>query len=289
MYSMKINLNGGIMWSSTQLVTQLMEMGIQSGDTLLMHTSLRLLGDVRDRSSTLLNSILKVIGEDGTLMVPTFTTSCADSTESITDDSERNALRMLTPSFNRETTPSDVHLTGYFSEEVRNHAASKRSDHPIYSFASIGAQSEFLTQSSPLSYPLGSSGPLHKLHQIDGKVLLIGVDQTVNISLRLAEIWAQCPYIHRSIEAKSADNRWIKVEGVLQCRNGFERISPLLRNSRILKSGRLGDADCFIMSQRMLVSMGVAVLAGDPSAILCRNEACSGCMQAWKMCRETTV
>ncbi len=277
------------MWSCTQLVTQLKDMGIQQGDTLLMHTSLRSLGDVRDRSATLLNAVLNVIGVEGTLMVPTFTASCADSTENMTDESERNALRMLTPSFNRKTSPSDVHLTGYFSEEVRNHAGSKRSDHPIYSFASIGAQAEFLTQSTPLSYPLGSSGPLHKLHQLDGKVLLVGVDQTVNISLRLAEIWAKCPYIHRSIEVKSADNRWVKVEGVLQCRTGFERITPLLRNSRIMKTGRLGDADCYIMSHRMLVSMGVAMLAGDPSAILCRNESCSSCIQARKMCRETTV
>jgi aminoglycoside N3'-acetyltransferase len=166
---------------------------------------------------------------------------------------------------------------------VRQQPDALRSHHPVVSFAAIGANAAFLTENVPFHYPLGSESPLARLNQLDGWVLLIGVGHKVNSSLHLAEVWAEAPYIHRSARLKTAPGRFTTMQGSPECSAGFSKIEKVLRQGRLLREGYVGNAPSQLMRQRQLVSMAVAILRGDPSSLLCDNEACPWCSVARKL------
>lgn len=100
--------------------------GIQPGDTILFHSDMScFFGQNPGRSkkqvaTELLDGILAFLGEEGTLVVPTFTYAFCRGNP-----------------YNKAKTPSEV---GYFSNLILTRPESVRSDHPIFSVAVIGKQ-----------------------------------------------------------------------------------------------------------------------------------------------------
>lgn len=279
------------MWTEQQLVDDLQELGLREGLSVLAHTSLRAIGDIEGGAATLLNAFLRVLGKEGTLLVPTFTSAHRDPLErsflrAATEEDE--LYRAAMPRFDLEKSPADTHSVGIFPEIVRQHPDARRSSHPGLSFAAIGAKAEFFTHATPFHYPLGSESPLARLHQINGYVLLIGVDHTVNTSLHLAEVWADVPYIHRSAKIKTDEDTWALMQGSPECSLGFGKIEALLRQSRIPREGYIGNARSQLMPQRQLISMGVALLQGERSFLLCDDLHCSWCTLARKLNADTS-
>ena len=71
---------------------------------------------------------------------------------------------------------------GILPETLRNHPSATRTAHPILSFAGINADFTLFTQT--LYEPLA---PIGALAELDGWVVLINVDHTVNTSIHYAE------------------------------------------------------------------------------------------------------
>lgn len=275
----------GSMWALTRLAGDLREIGLRAGMTVLAHTSLRAIGTIEGGGETLLGALQEVVGPQGTVMVPTFTPDRVDPTEwrdPPTEPDELERLRMLMPPFDAQTSPADRNCVGVFPEIVRRHPGACRSDHPVVSFAAVGKEAGFLAERAPFHYPLGSDGPLARLHQLDGLVLLIGSTNRANSSLHLAEVWASAPYIHRSALVNMAPDTRLLMRGSPECSDGFDRIEPLLRHSRLLREGYIGNARSQLMRQRGVVSMAIAMLQGDGSALLCRRPDCRWCNAARK-------
>ncbi len=273
------------MWTEAQLVSDLRDMGLGEGATVLAHTSLRAMGKIEGGAETLVRAFRRTLGATGTLMVPTFTFDHSDPAgwrdpPRTPDDLER--MRALIPTFDPDKSPAWIQWMGVFPEVVRKQPDARRSVHPVVSFAAIGANADFLTQNAPFHYPLGSESPLARLHQLNGYVLLIGVGQECNSSLHLAEVWADVPYIHRSVTLKTGADEWAVMQGSPECSDGFGRIEPLLRHSRLLHTGYLGNAASSLMRQRQVVSMAIALLQGDGAALLCDDPACPYCPTARK-------
>lgn len=277
------------MWTEEQLADDLQEMGLREGQTVLAHTSLRATGKIEGGAEALLRAFRRVLGAEGTLLVPTFTTAHRDPTEpsdtlEVTEEQER--LRAKIPAYD-PATPADIPAMGAFPEITRQQPDAFRSQHPGLSFAAVGAHAEFLTSNAPFHYPLGSESPLARLHQLGGSVLLIGVDHSVNASLHLAEVWSEAPYIHRSAMLKTAPDTWTTMWGSPECSLGFHKIEPLLRQSRILREGYIGNAPSQLMAQQQVVSMGVALLRGERSFLLCDSPFCRACALARKLNADT--
>jgi aminoglycoside 3-N-acetyltransferase len=274
------------MWTEAQLIEDLEKLGVREGMTLLAHTSLRSIGAIEGGAETLLTAFRRTLGPAGTLMVPTFTyehTDPADWTNPPATPEDLERLRSLTPIFSVDNTPVDQRWIGVFPETVRRQHDAYRSDHPVVSFAAVGRNARFLTDQVPFHYPLGSDSPLARLHQIDGYVLLIGVGHKVNSSVHLAEIWAEAPYVHRAVTLKTGLEEWTVMKGSPECSEGFGKLESLLRQSRVLRHGYIGNASAQLMRQRALVSMAVAVLQGDGAGLLCDNPDCRWCNVARKL------
>ena len=105
------------MITTTKLEVQniLKQLGVASGDILMLHSSTYSLGQIEGGLSGLLNAIIDYVGEDGGLIVPTFSYSF-----------RRNEV------FDVKNTVASNDM-GAFSEFVRNSHLSFRSADPLFS------------------------------------------------------------------------------------------------------------------------------------------------------------
>jgi len=279
------------MWTEDQLAEQLHALGVREGMSVLAHTSMRAIGPIDGGAETLLWAFRRVLGESGTLMVPTFTPQFTDPAESEgapESASEVESLRDAIPIFDAAITPAAQIAVGIFPEVVRGHSEARRSSHPVVSFAAIGPEAEYFTEDAPFHYPLGTNSPLSHLYDRNGCVVMIGVGHESNTSLHLAEVWADVPYVHRSVRVKTVQGEWVEMLGSAECSDGFTRIEPVLRQARILHSGPVGDAPSKFMRVREMVSMAVSMLQGAADALLCDDPNCPWCKVARKFAADST-
>ncbi len=232
------------------LLAQVTALRIGKGDAVLVHSSAGAVEMVEGGATGLIRAIASAVGREGSVMVP-----ASDS----------------------------------IAPAVRARRGSRFSDHPAFSFTAVGRNADFLTRHVPFHYPLGSESPLARLHQLDGGVLLIGADQSSNLALHLAEIWADMPYTRRLRLVHLGDDEWKEMTGDPGCTAGFHKIDRILRQARILKEGKIGDIPAQFMRIRPLTSMAGEMLRGNPEALLCDDPACRSCGLARKMVRAVSA
>lgn len=132
--------------------------GVESGDTLLLHSSagrtlrrLKSLG-FAPNPHTLLDSFLHCLGDDGTLLLPLFNFDFTNGTP-----------------FDIRSTPSQM---GALTEAARQRPECVRTGHPIYSFAVLGRQRErFRSMDNFSGY--GADSPFAILHREYGKIAVL--------------------------------------------------------------------------------------------------------------------
>lgn len=103
------------------------DLGLEEGDALLFHSSLKSFGYVQGGADTVIDGAIEAVGELGTVVVPTFVQKV--SGESATYRTRREAWDI-------RTSPSDV---GHITEVFRRRPNAVRSDHCCDSLAAIGA------------------------------------------------------------------------------------------------------------------------------------------------------
>lgn len=152
----------GAAWTKQALFQQLVQMNIQKGDTLLVHSSLSNIGYVEGGAETVISALLEAIGPEGNLLMP----------------SSPNAALQLdymlaNPIFDVLQTPSRM---GAMSEVFRKMPSVKRSLHPTEPVCSLGPDADWLT-SGHLGQitPYSIDSPFARLYQKHGKILYIGV------------------------------------------------------------------------------------------------------------------
>jgi aminoglycoside 3-N-acetyltransferase len=279
------------MWTEDSLVEDLTEFGLSEGMHLIVHASMPAIGPIDGGAAALLRAFRRVLGDTGTLLVPTFTPEFYDPAESEDRPDSEDGIERLRAGvgvFDPRTTPASREAAGVFAEEVRRQPDAYRSDHPVASFAAIGALAEPLTAHVPFHYPLGSESPIARLHANKGWTVLIGAGPEDNVALHLAEIWANAPYIHRSARVKTGLNEWTAMLGSMGCTDGFARIGPILRQARIAHSGKVGSAAALRMRIQETVSMAVAMLQGAGDSLLCDDPNCPACHVARRYTAKST-
>lgn len=170
------------------LQVQLRSLGLAAGDVVLVHCALSRLGWVCGGSVAALRALLGVLGPTGTVLVPTHTAELSDPAtwrNPPVPQAWWTTIQESMPAFEPGITPSLG--MGALAELVRTWPGARRSDHPQFSFAAVGAAAQQLTADHRLDDGCGEGSPLARLYELDGKVLLLGVGHESNTSLHLAE------------------------------------------------------------------------------------------------------
>jgi len=250
------------------LLLGLRELGLGNAP-VIVHASLSAFGEVEGGAETVAHALSTVFYN---LLVPAFTYKTmviplvGPPNNGIIYGSGKDQNRMA--EFFTPRMPVD-RLIGAIPEAVRRLPESRRSSHPILSFAGVRAEPFLETQT--LAEPFA---PIGALEQAGGWVVLMGVNHTVNTSIHYAE----------RLAGRRTFIRWaLTPHGVVECPNfpgcsaGFEAIRPDVE--RYTRSVQIGPARIEAVPLKMLFRAVIGRLRQNPLALLCDQEDCERCKE----------
>jgi aminoglycoside 3-N-acetyltransferase len=264
------------------LADDLRHLGLPTGAAVLVHASLRALAPVAGGAETLLEALWMVIGESGTLIVPAFSWDAADPAQfrEPPPPDELDAARAALVPYTADS-PIDACL-GVFPQVVHRAAGARRSSVPGSSFVALGRHAVKLVAVQDPDRPYGPGGPLGRLAELDGWVLLLGVDFRCATSVHCAEEHADLAYLRRDPPNRYlvGTGQWLEVGRDYGCGEGFNVIQEVLRDRGQLREGSVGAAQSFLARHNHIVEAGLLLLAKDRGALLCGREQCAWCSRA---------
>ncbi|MCF8107511.1 MAG: AAC(3) family N-acetyltransferase [Desulfohalobiaceae bacterium] len=146
------------------LLRDLVSLGLQEGDLVCVHSSLKGFGHLVGGAMTVISAINEVIGPQGTLVMPTF--NGGQSTFAYVSSNPEP--------FDPESTPA---TTGQLPNLFRQLPNTLRSLHPTHSVAASGPLADRITESHHLSTtPFGDETPYARLVTLKAKVLLLNTN-----------------------------------------------------------------------------------------------------------------
>lgn len=252
-------------WSRDALARQLLALGVESGSSLVVHSSFRALGRVEGGVETVVDSLLDAVGSEGVLVVPTFTYT------SVKFDGSEPAK------------------TGAIAEAVRQRSASVRSLHPTHSVAAIGAGAAELCRNHERLAATDIDTPLQRVAGTGGRVLLLGVGHVANTTIHVGEFLAGAPYLgipfsptwpRRHVVVDGDGERAVEYDRFPGCSRAFGIVERGLRARRAIRDGAIGSTFAQLIDGQAIIEETTALLTSTPAALLCTDSACYRCGHA---------
>lgn len=247
------------------LHADLKALGIEKGMTLLVHSSLSAIGWVCGGPVAVLIALQEVLGESGTLVMPTHSTDLSDPSQwgnPPVPESWWQTIRETMPAYAPDLTPT--RSMGTIVETFRKQKDASRSAHPQHSFCARGPQASYATDNHSLAFGMGEDSPLARIYDLHGSVLLLGVGHSNNTSLHLAEYRADFPtkrIVREGAPVSQAGSRvWTTFENIDVDASDFDRIGEdFLRSDagKVVRHGKVGNANCQLMPQPAVVDFAV--------------------------------
>lgn len=166
----------------------LMRLGINNNDTLLVHSSMSSMGWVCGGAQAVITALLSAVGSEGTLVMPAHSGEWSDPAQWENPPVPKPWIQTIydnMPAFDPEITPTRG--MGRMAELFRKFPGTIRSNHPHVSFCANGKYAAYITEKHALTPQLGMKSPLGKMYNLKAKVLLLGVDYNSCTSFHLSE------------------------------------------------------------------------------------------------------
>ncbi|MFD6493431.1 aminoglycoside N(3)-acetyltransferase [Streptomyces sp. NPDC060188] len=240
------------------MAADLRTLGVQAGETLLVHSSLSSLGWVNGGPVTLVQGLLDALGPDGTLVVPTQSGDLSDPALWSNPPVPKDwwpTIRATMPAYDPRVTPSRG--VGVIPETVRTWPGALRSAHPETSFAALGPGAARIVEGHATDCRLGERSPLARLEACGARVLLLGAGYDTCTTFHLAEYRVPSPVVE--VGRPSAEGwrtvREVSITSELFAELGadFERDRPVVRGAVGAATVRLFPvADAVAYAERWL-------------------------------------
>lgn len=240
------------------LVRDLSSLGVRPGDLLMVHSSLRSLGLVEGGPETVVDALLRALGPQGTLVVPTFTYPTAGDPMFV---------------FDPVHTPSQM---GAISEAARQRPHARRSIHLAHSIAAIGPLAESIATSGGAS-GWDADSPMRQVFDRNGRYLLLGVPYQNLTAMHLCEVWLGLPYR----QPRTSEGRMRHPDGSstplvsigtppLPGHPGsdYNRLGQRMENAGLVKLGPVGNAIARLLDAQDFRAAAREVTREDPNGFL---------------------
>jgi len=248
-----------------QIVEILKELEINSGDTVLVHCSLSSIGRVEGDADTVIDAFIEAVGGEGTIVMPAFTDN-------------------LKEPFDLESTKSD---TGIITEIFRKRKSVLRSMHPTHSVCAYGKFAEKIVEGHNLSdTPCGRRTPFYKIKELNGKIVLLGVDMSRNTMLHAVEEETGMKYLIEEIKLPAPtyiddyENKTLTVRKFPAGHRDFLKLTPVLRENHLMREAFVGSALTKVFESEKFFDFAAAILKTNPGFFLCNNDCCNSCVAA---------
>jgi len=146
------------------LVRDLKIMGVNPGDLLFVHSSLKSLGFVEGGPETVISALLEAVGEEGTVMLPTYY---------MPGGGILSTCQIPNYEFDPRVHGSNM---GALPEAFLKFPNVHRSIHPTHSVSAIGKHAKYLTEGHHLaSSVFGEGSPWERCWKLNGKIFGLGI------------------------------------------------------------------------------------------------------------------
>jgi len=261
------------------LISDFKKFGIEPGISLFVHSSLSQIGNIKGGANTVVDSLIKVVGQDGTIMMPGFTIS--NSMEESLEILQKNDI-----TFNYKT---EKPLTGAIPRSFFKVKNVLRSIHPTHSVLAWGKNAEYITSDHEnCDTTFGKGTPLYKLIETDSYIMGLGsgigyvtfyhVIEDVIKDFPI-EVYGRKEYKikllidnkTRFLSLKFHKKQYVRIERIngtwarTFIKNYFKQVGKLME-------GRIGDANCWIIKAsdmydclEKLMNAGITIYSPAPN------------------------
>lgn len=257
------------MHTTDSLIAQIQNMGINRNGTLLIHSSMKAVGQCVGGADTVLDAFLRFM-ENGLLTFPTHSWS---------DDNLKNGL------FDPLTEPACV---GILPNLFLKRPNVIRSLHPTHSIAAAGRGAfEFIEGEEKMSTPCGRDGCYGKLYDRNAQILFLGCTLKSNTIIHGVEEWNNIPdrltpekipitmRRHNGEFFQHATYRHYSSTGNVSL--NYDIIEPALLQKGFATTGYIGDAFSYLVDCRRMCDLVDSFLKKKPSLFDTRD----GILEEW--------
>lgn len=226
------------MYTKEDLITGMKNIGINNSGTLLVHSSMKAIGDVEGGAETVLDAFTEYM-KDGLLIFPTHSWDRINKTNNI---------------FDPETEPSCV---GILSNLFMKRPGVIRSWHPTHSVAAIGRDApEYTSGEEKTDTPCSRKGCWGKLYDRKAQILFLGCSTKRNTFIHGVEEWYRIPNrlaeTREDLKIKSPDGNLINCpqhshhSPAGDISQNYDKIQAPLLYKGISVMGKIGDAESYL-------------------------------------------
>lgn len=226
------------MYTKEDLLDDLSKMGIDPQGTLLVHSSMKAVGEVKGRADTVLDAFIEYM-KDGLLIFPTHSWD------------EGNLINNI---YNPKTEPSCV---GILTNLFRKRDGVFRSLHPTHSVAAKGNEAKaYIKGEENSDTPCPRDGCWGRLYDRQAQILFLGCSLKKNTYIHGVEEWNNLP------DRVSEEPRKIKVINPYgedyeidfhghhsshgDVSKNYDKLEKPFLYKGIASKGKIGDADSFL-------------------------------------------
>lgn len=231
----------------------LQELGLKRGDVVGVHSSLSSFGYVEGGADTVIDALLCVVGEEGAVVMPTYSTNRIDVERTKEEVEMGVTWKSKILPYDPKKTPC---WTGKIPDTFWRRKEAFRSSNPTHSLAAIGKNAEELCKG------------WDRLLEADGYILLIGVGLGSCSAMHLAENYVQLPeHILKKITPppelikKYPESEWDIGFGPYP---DFAKMEKICEKHGIVKTTTIGEATVKLLKLRDLVELYAEALRNDP-------------------------
>ncbi|MBD2208454.1 AAC(3) family N-acetyltransferase [Nostoc linckia FACHB-104] len=244
----------------SSLLSDLHQLGLTEGMTVIVHSSLSSLGWVCGGPVTVVQALMDAVTVTGTLVMPTHSGNYSDpagwQAPPVPED-WWTIIRETMPAFDPKITPTRG--MGQIVEVFRTCPDVMRSYHPESSFAAWGQYAQEIVKDHSLDYSLGEGSPLARLYDLNSWVLLLGVGYDNCTCFHLAE--------YRSGKAKEMNKQapifesgqriWKSYTDIDFDTDSFVELGAAFEQAGQVKVSKVGSATAKLFSLRDAVDWAV--------------------------------
>jgi aminoglycoside 3-N-acetyltransferase len=270
------------MYSRTDLSAGFRDLGIVSGDTVMLHASIRAVGEIAGGPDEIHLALKDVLTPEGTLMMYASCPAFYDEVGRghLSSSQERDLLEKL-PAFDALTARSQRD-NGALVELFRTYPGSMVNSH-VARFVVWGKHAEYLISKQPWNYAFGRDTALERFVDLDGRILLLGCDHDTVTFFHYAEHIVDLPdkriARYKVPVSENGQRVWRDMEEFDTSDQGahpnwperfFARLADTYLTKTNNRGGRVGDAQCFVLDARGLLVFALQIMkevGADPRAV----------------------
>ncbi len=262
------------MYSRAQLAEAFRALGVAPGDTVMLHASVRAVGQVAGGPDQIHLALKDALTADGTLVMYAACPDHYDEVErgTLTAEQERELLEKL-PAWDPLTARS-ARDNGTLVEFFRTWPGSRVNAHVGARFVVWGKHADQLIAGQPWDYAYGRGSLLERfVHACDGKILLLGSDHDAVTFLHYAEHIVDIPNKRMAKYKVPVDEHgtrvWREMEEFDTSDAGAHpnwppRFFAQLVDEYLARTrnhgARVGDAQSFLLDARGLLALALDVM-----------------------------